>query len=78
MDPTRKLLSPYSAIIKADYKTNLFIKYNYVRNPYKLYLYLVANYPNWTYCNLFCRKTGLQVGNFTVKNPPSRSYFPRC
>jgi hemerythrin len=34
----KKYKSPYSAIIKLS--NNQFIKYSYVRNPYKLFLYL--------------------------------------
>ena len=72
----KKYKSKYAAIIKVD--NEKFIKYNYVRNPYKLYIYIEKHYPNWRYCNLFSRETGLQVGNFTKKSPPSRNYFPKC
>lgn len=72
----KKYKSRYSAIIKID--NEKFIKYKYVRNPYKLYLFLDKNFPTWRYCNLFCRSSGLQVGNFTRKNPPNEGYFPKC
>lgn len=72
----KKYKSPYSAIIKLS--NDRFIKYTYVRNPYKLFLYLEKHYPTWRYCNLFCRNNGLQVGNFTKNQPPTQNYFPKC
>jgi hypothetical protein len=58
----------YIVIVKAD-NTN-FLKYH-VNDLMKFTKYLDINYPSWRFFNVYDKKTGDQIKNYTNKNRPT-------
>jgi len=51
-----------------------FVKYSYVNNLIAFTKFLNRSFDDWYFMNVFDRKTGNQIANFTKNNPPT--YHP--
>lgn len=60
----------YRVIAKVD--DDKFVKYH-VNNLVSFCSFLDKNFPGWRWFNVFDKKTGVQVGNFTTKSRPIRT-----
>jgi ABC-type uncharacterized transport system permease subunit len=65
-----KIVKIYRVIAKVG--DDKFVKYH-VNNLVSFSSFLDKNFPDWRWFNVFDKKTGIQVGNYTKKDRPIRS-----
>lgn len=58
----------YRVIAKVE--NEKFVKYN-VNNLLQFTAFLDVKFPGWRWFNVYDKKTGVQVANFTTKNKPT-------
>jgi len=62
----------YKCIVKVGPKK--FVSYH-VTNLLLFTAFLDRHFPDWRYCNVFSKKTGEQLGNFSKNNRPTSRFI---